>query len=308
MVMRKIGLWLVTSGLFLVAIIVAILFFQSKPALGRVNVLVASDPVTVWSWNTRDTTFTVVTMPSDLVITGLHGYGQYSLEALWKLGFIDKKNGFLLSDSVEEAIGVPGMLYIGKKGDSLQPAADPVSFGTNLFSYRTLFSYLTGRLLTNIPFSTFLSMIKSVSSVRPDKIHRMDLTSDIVASSENLPDGSMRNVFDPMKSDVVLEHTFQDDAVRQERYTTTIYNTTSTPALGNRMARLLSHMGVFVLSVSNDTPDVGRCTVEASVEVLKSETVRTIVGVLGCRPKEKTLDGRTDIIVRVGSDYAKIFN
>src|SRR4030043_290409 len=196
--------------------VMLLVLLGSAPPPGRINVIVASDPVIVWSWNTQDNTFAVVTIPSDIVITGLHGYGEYSLAALWKLGIIDKKNGSLLADSAKEALGVPALFYFGERHEDVQKQTDAIAYGERIFSFRTMLSFLSGRYLTNIPFSSFAALTRALKGVRPDKIHQIDLTSNAIAIPQNLPDGSRQLTLDPAKSDRGLKNVFEDDQIRKD--------------------------------------------------------------------------------------------
>ena len=56
----------------------------------RINVLIAGDTVVLASWDTQKGDLTLTSFPKDGYIQAIGGYGDYSLDSLWKLGFIEK--------------------------------------------------------------------------------------------------------------------------------------------------------------------------------------------------------------------------
>ena len=120
-------------------------------------------------------------------------------------------------------------------------------------------------------------------------------------------DGSSALILDPAMVDSRLAHVFEDDAVRTESVSTAILNTTGMPSLGSRAARLLGNLGVSVVSVGNDTPEVKVCTVTGTRDSLLSASAKVIESVLGCRPVEISQSDQADLTARIGATYAKRF-
>jgi hypothetical protein len=290
-------------------ILIALFLFwpTSRSSFHRINIVMATTPVSVWSWNKDDGTFDVIAIPSDTTIDSVHGYGKYSLEALWKLGFIDSKDSAIFSDSVSDALGIPLRWYAGASGEALEKIDHPVQYGRGFSSLSNTVGILLGRYRTNLPVGLFMSFAKALSSTRADDITFIDLSQKYVTYDEDLPDDTKRSVLETEALDVVLKGVFEDDRIRKEALSVAMYNTTQTPALANRAARLLANSGVLVLSVGNESQEVSRCQVQGDKSILSSQTAIVIAEILDCDRVPSKEERRTDLSVRVGTAYADLF-
>ena len=295
----------------LIVIVSVVLFFivraRGSGVSDRVSVIVATSPMIVWSWNTTDNTFIVLTAHSDDVIDALYGYGHYSLEALWRLGFMDKKEGVLLSDSFSDTLGLPIGWYIGTKSQTLPGVSDVLEYGRSLFSLSNIFSFIGGGYQSNMPIGLFVAFSRAVAGARPDKIHTVDLTTLSVVSDELLPDGTTRKIISPDFLDHALGGMFENDLLRKEGSSVALYNTTSVPALGNRASRMLTNSGILVVTVGNDEPMISQCELIGNTQSLSSKTAVYILSVFGCKKIVSKDTTRADLTIRLGSDYSKRF-
>lgn len=283
------------------AIGVWIFFPRSTNPYGRETYILVSDPMIVASWGRADRTLTLILLPSDIAAEGTHGYGTYSLAAFWRLGEIDKKDGTVLAESISETLGIPIDGYIGPK--------------TGLFDYhndalvttKATFS-LGKRYRTNIPFKKFIDLAWLLNFSRPGRVNTYDFTrnSSAVAQESVLPDGSSVRTLDPERVDGQLKTVFEDEQIRRESVTVAVYNTTEMPSLGGRVGRLLTNLGVSVVTVGNDTPEIDMCTLTGSDTALKSKSAQVIVSVLGCKGVVGEVS-RADLILHIGNTYAKRF-
>ena len=291
LVMRKIFV-----GFVFLVLLVWIFFPRTKHPYGRETYVVVSDPMIVLSWSPAEKELTRIFIPSDIAADGTHGYGTYTLAAFWRLGEIDKKDGTVLSETFSEALGIPIDGYIGaKNGTVLSPF---------IFSLKNIL----GAYRTNIPLLTFIQLAWQLDVERPNHVNTYDFSNNPPAISQltQLPDGSAQQILDPQRVDAQLAHVFEDDAARKEPVTAAVYNTTDMPSLGNRVGRLFTNLGVSVVTVGNDTPEIKTCTLTGSLQALKSKSAAIIMSVLGCTSTiGKT--SRANLILRVGSSYAKRF-
>ncbi|MCX6791932.1 MAG: LytR C-terminal domain-containing protein [Candidatus Gottesmanbacteria bacterium] len=300
------------SRIFIVLVILAIavwIFFpRPKNPYGRETYILVSDPMIVASWSLSDRTLTLISFPSDILAEGTHGYGTYSLAAFWRLGEIDKKDGTVLAESMSEALGIPVDGYIGPRTGEFTYGTDALVAAKSTFSFKNVFGILGGTYRTNIPLGVFINLAWRLNFSRPDRVSAYDFTqnSATVAGNSVLPDGSTVQILDPQRLDAQLNTVFEDETVRRESVTVAIYNTTSMPSLGNRVGRLLTNLGVSVVTVGNDTPEVDTCTVAGSDTALKSKSANVIVSVLGCKRVVGDTN-RADLIIRIGKTYAKRF-
>lgn len=304
-------LFIVLPVLLLAGILLATVFFAfsqmrgaNKNVFRRVNIIVAASPMTVWSWDTKEDSFTMLIIPSQGVVEAVGGYGQYSLEALWKLGFIESRGGALLARSVEDVFGVPIPWYIGEGAGELSQETDAVLYGKRLFSLWSLPKFLLGGFRSNVPIRAFISLSTVLSRVRPDRIRQVDLREGNVTVSETLSDGSVQELFDPDRLEAVLAGVFEDDELRAEAIPVALYNTTAIPALGNRVARLLTTLGTLIVSVGNEHPEIRACELRGREEVLETKTARTISQLLGCERVVTVESQRADLVVLLGASIA----
>lgn len=302
------------SGIFFgIVCVIVVTFFSilglqnSGVASQRVNVVVATNPITVWSWNRVDNTFIVLSIPSDDVIDALYGYGNYSLDALWRLGFIDKKGGLLLSDSLSDTVGLPIDWYIGSKSLSLTNISDPLGYGKTLFSLTNIFSFMDRAYQSNMPMGLFIAFSQALTGARPDKINEINVGNLDVVNEVSLPDGESQKIISPDYLDHALGGVFESDIFRTEGLSVALYNTTHVPALGNRAARLLTNAGILVVTVGNDEQPIHQCDETGSTKSLSTNTARYITGLFHCRKIISSDGSRADLIIRLGNDFAKRF-
>lgn len=299
------------SGIIVVLAVLAIgawaVFPHRIHPYGRETYILVSDPVVVASRNTADNTLTLISFPLDIMAEGTHGYGTYSLTAFWRLGEIDKKDGTVLAESMSESLGIPVDGYIGPRSGEFT-GTDALNTAKSTFSLRNIFGLLGGRFRTNISFGKFIALAWYLNVSRPDRVNTYDFSRDSseVAADSVLPDGSSVKILDPQRVDAKLNTVFEDESVRRESVTVAVYNTTSMPSLGNRVGRLLSNLGVSVVTVGNDTPEVDSCSMQGNSAALTSKSAKIIEAVLGCTG---TVVGETraDIVIRIGKSSAKRF-
>ena len=289
--MRKIFV----AFVFLV-LLVWIFFPRTKHPYGRETYVIVSDPMIVLSWNPAEKELTRILFPSDIAADGTHGYGTYTLAAFWRLGEIDKKDGTVLSETLSEALGIPIDGYIGSKNNTL--------LSPFIFSLKNIL----GAYRTNIPLTKFIQLAWELDIQRPNRVNTYDFSNNPSAISQlvQLPDRSTQWILDPQRIDAQLASVFEDDAARKESVSAAVYNTTGMPSLGNRVGRLLTNLGVSVVTVGNDTPEIKTCTLTGSAAILKSKSAAIIMSVLGCTSMVGETS-RADLILRVGSSYAKRF-
>lgn len=297
------GLLIGFLGLLLI-VVVALSFFLDKTPV--VSVSIASDPVLVVSWERVDNSFHIVSVPSDTVIEGTHGFNRYSLESLWNMGTIEKRSATVFQESVEEFLGVPVSFYLGGKNHQLLSKQDPMSSMHEIFSPKGIVSFYRGAFASNMSPVTFFRMAWAFMRVRPDNVQRVDLAP--LRISETLPDGSEAFTIDPAAVDERLGTLFEETNLRQEAVSVSILNTTATPAIATRVARVLGHIGILVIAVGNDEPAISQCMMYGEKKQLQTATAARIADLYHCKMnEEKKSQSRADLTVRVGSEFESRF-
>jgi hypothetical protein len=298
--------FLLSLGVLICAVVA--LFFAVRPAsaLHRVNVLLGTSPVSVWSWNKTDGSFTVILLPSSVAADSI-AYGRYGLEALWKLGFIDKKGGLALSRSLTDVLAVPIPWFVGES-ESLVATDDVSAYARRMFSWAGIGPRLLGKRVTNMPLSSWIPFWWALRKAGGEDIRIIDFVKDAPVGEEILPDQSVRKFLDTQRLDVLLKGKFEDEAVRGEAITVGVYNTTTTPALGTYAARILTQEGVLVVAVGNNTEsEVKGCVVEGSEPNLETRTARVIAELFDCDTTATDVQERADLNVKLGEEFASRF-
>lgn len=256
----------------LVLVVLLGVFFVWKTWPSRFTVLFYSDPIRVLVWNKGRGESVVVTIPESVVIPAVHGYGKYALSSLWKFGELDPKEESLLALSLSEVLGIPIKWYIGPNR-------------------------------TNVPFPLLFQM-----RLIPQKATIID--ASLARREVVLPDNSTQQELDDIELDRILGNVFEVPRVREEAIPIAIYNTTKTPALGTRMARMIAHVGGNVLIVGNSTQTVSPvCVIVGKEETLKMHTAAFLAKELGCdRTIQRVEDNRVELSFFVGEGYAVRFS
>lgn len=302
----RFGRWVAAGVLLCLAAVAGMVWlFLKKPALPRFTVVVAGDPVVVWSWDRGTRRGVRITLPAATVIDAVGGYGKYSLEALWRLGDIENQGGTMLEESLQEAFGLPIDGYVGPKGSELSGSGDAPLVPAALTLAQLPFVFL-GFYRTNVRPATLLSLSLAAAGLRPDAVAAIALDKEGALVSQQLADGTTVATPDASRLDVLFGTLFEDGRVRSEGLSVAVYNTTDMSSLGGRAGKLLGRLGVFVVRVANDTPPVERCVVRGSKKALASATARISIGLLGCGQEEGTPEV-ADLEIRVGTAYEARF-
>lgn len=281
-----------------------VIFSPKAPPSPRRTVVIAGSPMVIWSCDTVNPGCVVITIPSSYVVDAVHGYGRYSLEALWRLGFIDRRGGTILSQSAAEVLGFSQAWFLGVTDANVPTVIDGVSYGKKMISVSNSVPFFFHRFRSDMPIGDYIALARQIASTPFDQITSIDLGNHPITQKQTLADGSVQNVISPDLVDSALNGVIEDTSVRREALTVAVYNTTDTPNLGNRAARLLSTFGIRVVTVGNTMPQVSTCTVTGSNGSLASHTALAIESLLTCHRRESNIPQTSDLIVNVGSEFA----
>jgi hypothetical protein len=296
--------WVYVIGILLTIFIVVwqVGFWRQNSQAKNINFIVAGDPVHILSLDTEKSILKSITVPASTVINGTNEYGKYSLSALWKLGQLDKKGGIVLQKSLGGAFALPLQYYFGTSGDGLPNIANYADL-KKVFSYRQIPSYIRGVYKTNMPLAVYVKVISSLSRISEGDIVAFSVKNLHTTDSVTLPDGSTSNEFNPSIWDTKIGTSFEDPEVRKEALRVSVINTTETVGLGQQASRVLGHMGIFVVSVTNAKPLVHACIVRGTKDALATKTALLITRIWSCTQAEQGIDGVSDIAVWLGDSY-----
>lgn len=266
-------------------------------------IVVSGEPVLIVLQKPKGQKPVIFSLPADTYIEGVHGYGAYSLSALWKLGTLDKRGGMLLADSLSDSLGLPVTRYL----ESSSYSADLPLAMRQLFGWNQVHAFMTGRLHTNIRFGELIGIVKQLSNARLGEIKTMSLGNTTLFEKVALPDGSIVSKVDPDRIDPIMGEAFENEDIRFEAKRIAVVNTTDVMGLGSTIAKVLSHVGAVVVSVSNAPTPIEQCRLESSKAESESLTVRFIQSMYHCELNSEGEASTADIRLLVGTEYAKRF-
>lgn len=269
----------------------------------RQTIVLVSDPMHIVSWDATKNHVVVVDVPAATQIEGTHGYGLYPIESLYSLDDIDGRQGVVYLDSISDAFGLPITGFV-RRHQSMDGAGS-IDLVRSVFSWRSLFQF---RARQGISFDTWVSYVLAALSLKTDAVELVSADGAIV--SQDRPDGSIARVLDPQRFDFLFGKLFVDSSIRQEGITVAVYNTTAVSTIGQRAARILTTMGVSVITVGNDSETVlPRCRLSGPKKIFASLTAQFIHRYFYCEDVvvESESIGGADLVVRLGRDYADIF-
>lgn len=288
--------------LILIVIISGLIVWRVTTVMqgGRTTIIIVSDPMYVASWDDERHHMTIFTLPGDVRIDGARGVGNYPVDSFRKLETMDKTKKGLLRLSLEDALGLPinGVIE-GGNGDS-----SPVDRVKNALSLFSLPAWRGGFPMISLRFGLW----RILTFIRSDEVTIVDLSDNGGAyRNETLPDGSVVREFDEARFDTLIGQTLEEDAIRKEGLRVRIVNTTDMVGLGNRAARTVSHAGMSVIMVENDTPAQKECSLTAKKSLWSSMSVSFMKTFFHCSVLTGSEDEQADLTIRLGQDYARRF-
>lgn len=263
---RKIGF------LLLVAFILTLIWkFWPLSRDEMVTVAIDGDPVTIAAFKKKDSTLILITLPATLNIEVSEGLGTYPISSLWQLGDHQGVGGEIIRRSLEELLALNIQFFLKGTQQGIH----------EVFRLRQLPRILSGDLKTNMNVFAFLWFIWRLGAVAPDRELRIAIPESL-ATSEILPDGSIRFVVVPAAVDTVISDEFEEAGVRSEKLTISVMNTGQTPLLAEQVARKVSRIGGNVVRTGNEQSDIDTCQIRGGPDAIKSQTAQALKKLLGC--------------------------
>ena len=299
---------IVIGGVFLLVIGIVLAFFvtSSKIPRGRLGIVLKGNPTIFLSWESDRSRFAILLLPETMQIESNNGW--YGLNALWKLDVMDRHGGMMYKKSLETALASPVRWYATGIDDAAQ--VTDTDHATEVIQRRLSLPNIVRMIVTgktNIkPFEVWY-IWNQMQHMGSDAMTMYDFSRGQVSSQVTLPDETTVERFDTAKYDAIIGNTLEDTPFRQEGMRIALYNTTGTPGIAQKIARLIEHMGGFVVLVGNDEHMYdGTCEVIGEKFMIVSRTAQFFRTFYGCELHETEGDkGRADLIVRIGKEMEK---
>lgn len=274
----------------------------------RLNIVINSDPVIFFSLDPERKKITVIKFSTNDYEEVSGGYGNSKINSLWKLGVIEKKDGKILANSVQSALGSPVDGWIGKSSswrikkiseDLISTKIKEISnFG---FLYKIIKeTKLNKNIKTNLTTVDLIKIWLTIKEIRSDKIFYIDLGEKKLTTKMTLPDGTKVETIDKNKVDADLNIYLKDNKIEEEGFSLEVKNGTKIPGLGSKLSRILSSLGSQIIKVEN-SPESDKTICLSGEKLMNSYTLKRIINLTNCLV-EKSNTKEAEIIIILGKD------
>lgn len=282
-------------------------FFIHPPVPTRVGVAVVGNPTVVFSYDPFRQAVTAVGIPPDVSVDLTRGYGTYPLSSVWKLDGIDKRKGLVYTETLEEAVGFPVRFFIHPliEGSGSETILTRIR---NALSLSSCIRAFLQKKRTNIPPWLLVKMSRAIYAMNPTDMTFFDLAAGQVFATETQPDGTQIKKIDGGKLSLLLGTHAEDGRIRKENLRISVFNTTQSSGLAQKMTRVIETLGLHVSSIANDeSVQQPQCIIRAGKETKESVTVKTLLWLYGCAVEEEATESQYDAAFIIGTDFEKRF-
>lgn len=241
-----------------------------------------------------------MTVPAKTQISASSGKGDWLAGSLWKLGKQEKVGGQLLSESLQRSLGLPVDGWVEERGEALF-VNRKLGFATALVEAVT-----SSRVKTNLTFFDRLQILLQVGSVGFAGRREMDLVSTGVVKAQELPDSEEGYVVIPEKAKIAFEE-MRDDLVFAEGKRLKIFNTTKYVGLAGDVTRVVTTLGLRVISTGSAQEEVYNCKVKGEAGNIGSLSAKRLAAMLGCDLEKSESHGPEDLELYLGESFAERF-
>jgi len=312
--MRKLGFLIFIILLLVLTILVGKNFFQRTwNGESKINIAFINQKIFVFSFDPQEKKAVILLFPPNAFIETIHGYGDYLLESVYKLGEQEGYGGGeFLASSLQENLRIPVDSYaLISDFKDIDLTSKPREF--ILACFRDLF---LRRRKTNLKKADFLFLWLKFKNIRQDKISIIDLEKFDVTEKIILPDNTEGFKINPQKFKKAALGFFKDTQVRQENLEIAVLNSTSYSGLATRVADLIENIGGRVVEIgeiknskfqSASWRTNSKCKIKSKKEFKKSYTLKKLEKIFSCQwEEEDTGDYRGDVVLIVTEQYWKM--
>jgi hypothetical protein len=290
----KIVKWGLLAFVILIFIPVIVFIIPQKDAyFGVVSV---SEPIEIYWWSGEENKFSIIRIPSEVLSEVDNRYDQYTLKSLWKLDRMEQGRPLILNRILSLTFRLPLKWYIDRQMPE-DTANKGMKFPFSFNSGITLFSQNT----TNMPLPLYLSFLwkKLFSNRQSTKIYI--LTAADFYDVHTLGDGRTVRYLNTDSIDSALSHDFEIISLRNDNLRIALFNASEIPGLGERFAKILDRIGIYVDTVSNRSAIPYPCVLSGNEKSLNSETAGIISDMFDCRRIVSREETPYDLEISVGS-------
>lgn len=208
----------------------------------NINILIKAKGISLLSFSPKSEKITLIDIPDNTYLQVAKGFGNWELRSVYNLG-----GNILLRDTLSNFFALPidGYLNFSSSNSQKESLELVTELRKNPFFIITILSAVKTDLS---PFE-LLRLQMGLSKVRFDKVRHIKLDS-VVLDEEMLADGSQVLVADPVKLDSILSE-LVDPSIQSEHLSIAVFNSTDSPGLAQKAARLITNIGGDVIITAN---------------------------------------------------------
>lgn len=212
------------------------------------NMVFLSKDIYVVSLDPKKGGVIILKVPTETYLDLPHGFGRWKAGSIYDLGQQEEPpfGAVLLKDSATHALGIPIGGYVIMKGQR-DPQDLILSIHRNLFFAATML----GEIKTDFTPKELIHIYLNLAKVRPDKLRFLDLGQSQITKSALLPDGTRALVLDQISLDKFITDKLEDTFIKDEGISVGVFNSTTHPGLGEKVARMITNIGGRVIFVAN---------------------------------------------------------
>jgi len=268
-----------------------------------INPIKEREPVLILGFDHPENLLHILLIPPGTYIETIHGYGSCRVESIYRLGELNKKGGQLLSESLQDYLGLPVDAFVAKLNLS---TLDSQKTG---FLGKLLGSLLKGKEKTNLTSWDSLRLWWDFRNLPQDKIILVDLNQTSASQIIDLPDGAQARKIDSQRLSLIISQFFTDQRLKNEDLTLAVLNGTSHVGLANKMATLIKNIGGQVINVGEIESTKlkiknSKCEIRSQKKDKNSYTTKKLMSVFGCQWGGEDLENqRSDLVLIIGEGY-----
>jgi len=266
----------------------------------RLNIALAGEKTYLLGLDPVDSEIILIEIPSETQIEVAFGLGSYPIDSVFELSRLEKKEGILLAQTLENNLAIPVKAWVDyqKEIDFHQPK--------NLF-LQLIYSSLKGEAKTNLTNWDRLQLLYTIKNVSVFRSNSYNLSNLNLLEEVELPDKNKGLRIEPERIDAFIQTHFQERKLREENLTIEVINTTQFPGLAERGARLLNNLGVEVVGVNNQEEKTNRCQLVGEGKLKNNYSAKFIRQIFDCQWQDSQEEGRADLILILGEAYQQKF-
>lgn len=269
---------------------------------GRINLLINSSPVVLASFSPSQKNLTFILVPPQTVINVIHGYGQYQLGSIFKLGQIEKQEKILgKSFAVNFALPIDSQL------------ASPLDLSKKEKNdlKKWLLENLIKRHGSFRPRLNYFDLPRLILSLalETNEVNSFDLAKGSFLEKKLLPDGITTFILNQEKIDQLIKDNISDPRAKTENLAVAVRNATQYSGLAAEAGRVFTNLGSSLVSVENLIERKEKTVLLINKNFLSSQTARKIADFFQVESQEgDTNSYRADLVLILGEDYWRFLN